>query len=257
MADDKKSFILYSDLISIVEKLIQKDRENKTNYSGELFYHILQYVNDKNPIPIDFIVEMAFEPIKQQLKRDLKKYEIIREKRAKAGLASAEKRKQNATNPTYVDNCKERSTLSTVTDNDNVNDTVNVTVNDNVINSVSVIEKSPTQNFSSYGKQPIDTLKKNCAGYSQWLTVICKKNSLTMDRVLEWLDSFELHLLGKGTNEETESEFKRYFNSWISSEIRQGRKPKIEAGKQKITSTQDALLIAKQIRDAKFGNTNI
>src|SRR5690606_24303134 len=73
MADDKKSFILYSDLISIVEKLIQKDRENKTNYSGELFYHILQYVNDKNPIPIDFIVEMAFEPIRLELDRYTKR----------------------------------------------------------------------------------------------------------------------------------------------------------------------------------------
>lgn len=75
MADDKKGFILYADLITVVEKLILKDRENKTNYSGELFYHILKYVNDKEPIAIDFIVEMAFEPIKLQLKRDLKKYE--------------------------------------------------------------------------------------------------------------------------------------------------------------------------------------
>ncbi len=98
MAVNKKSFILYSDLITVVEKLIKKDRENKTNYSGELFFHILQYVNDKEPVAIDFIVEMAFEPIKQQLKRDLKRYENIREKRSEAGKISAELRKQKSTN---------------------------------------------------------------------------------------------------------------------------------------------------------------
>lgn len=137
MAEDKKSFILYSDLLSVVEKIITKDRENKTNHSGELFYHILQYVNDQDPIPVDFIVDMAFEPIKQQLKRDLKKYETIRKKRAEAGRKSAEARaalaEQNSTNPTSVDFAKQCSTnpTDTVNDNDNVNDTVSDTDSDN------------------------------------------------------------------------------------------------------------------------------
>ena len=41
---------------------------------------ILKYVNDENPEPINFIIEMTFEPIKLQLKRDLIKYEQKREK---------------------------------------------------------------------------------------------------------------------------------------------------------------------------------
>lgn len=132
MAVNKKSFILYSDLITVVEKLINKDRENNTNYSGELFFHILQYVNDKDPVAIDFIVEMAFEPVKQQLKRDLKRYENIREKRSEAGKISAELRRQKSTNPTSVDFAQQCSTNPTVNDNDtvNVNDTVTVTDND-------------------------------------------------------------------------------------------------------------------------------
>jgi len=85
MAENKKSFILYSDLINVVKKLVEKDRENKTNYGGELFLHILEYVNDNNPIPIDFIVEMSFEPIKQQLKRDLTEWSLIREDRSNSG----------------------------------------------------------------------------------------------------------------------------------------------------------------------------
>jgi len=85
MAEDKKGFILYADLITVIEKLILKDRENKTNYCGELFYHILLYVNDKDPIPIDFIVDMAFEPIKLQLKRDLDKWVGIKDDRSLNG----------------------------------------------------------------------------------------------------------------------------------------------------------------------------
>src|SRR5690554_409261 len=85
MADNKKSFILYTDLKSVVEKLITKDREDGTNNSGELFYHILEYVNDEDPKPSNFIIEMVFEPIKLQLKRDFEKWEDIRAKRVEAG----------------------------------------------------------------------------------------------------------------------------------------------------------------------------
>lgn len=126
MAENKKSFVLYADLLSVVKKIVLKDRENKTNYGGELFLHILEYVNDLEPVAIDFIVEMAFEPIKLQLKRDLKKYELIKEKRSNAGKVSAESRQQKPTKSTSVDFVEQTST------NPTVNDNVNVTVNDNV-----------------------------------------------------------------------------------------------------------------------------
>ena len=38
MADDKKAVLFYCDLIHTIEKLILKDRINKTNNAGELFY---------------------------------------------------------------------------------------------------------------------------------------------------------------------------------------------------------------------------
>ncbi|TDQ79553.1 DUF6291 domain-containing protein [Sphingobacterium yanglingense] len=147
MAVDKKSFILYSDLITVVEKLIVKDRVNGTNNAGELFYHLLKYVNDQDPSTDNFIVEMAFEPIKQQLKRDLKKYETIREKRAEAGKKSAELRAQQAQqmstsvdfvepNPTSVNTCQQSSTNPTDNVNDNVSVNGNDTVNVNDINSL-------------------------------------------------------------------------------------------------------------------------
>jgi hypothetical protein len=67
MAKDKKSFLLYADLLHTVSKM-------PTEKAGELFLHILKYVNDENPITEDLIIQLTFEPIKQSLKRDLDKY---------------------------------------------------------------------------------------------------------------------------------------------------------------------------------------
>jgi hypothetical protein len=129
MAENKKSFILYCDLIHTIEKLPDEK-------AGQLFKHILKYVNDKNPIiEDDLILELVFEPIKLQLKRDLVKFEEVRVKRSEAGKKSAElKAQQNSTNLTSVESVKHRSTNST----DNVN--VNVNVNDNV--NVNVIKEN-------------------------------------------------------------------------------------------------------------------
>jgi len=70
MAENKKSFLLYCDLIHTIEKMPKSD-------AGELFLHMLKYVNDLNPSTENLIVNLTFEPIKQQLKRDLKVYENI------------------------------------------------------------------------------------------------------------------------------------------------------------------------------------
>lgn len=95
MAENKKSFLVYCDWIYTIKKLITKDREENTNNAGELFYHLLQYVNDQDPEPVNMIIDISFEPIKQQLKRDLRKYEEI----CKKNSENAHKRwdKNNAT----------------------------------------------------------------------------------------------------------------------------------------------------------------
>ena len=88
MAENKNSFLLYCDLIHTVKKLSDQK-------AGELFKHILKYVNDENPETNDQIIDLCFEPIKQSLKRDLRKYELIREKKREAGKKGAKKRWQN------------------------------------------------------------------------------------------------------------------------------------------------------------------
>lgn len=130
MAENKKSFILYADLISVIKKLVEKDRENKTNYAGELFLHILEYVNDNNPVPVDFIVEMSFEPIKLQLKRDLVKWIEFREKQSENGKKGGRPTKatdkiENPKNPS-LNSETQKSLNVTATVNDTVTATVNV-----------------------------------------------------------------------------------------------------------------------------------
>lgn len=50
MAKDKKSFILYADLIHTVK--LPDDK------AGTLFKHLLKYVNDENPITDDLMFKL-------------------------------------------------------------------------------------------------------------------------------------------------------------------------------------------------------
>ena len=106
MAENKRSFLLYVDVWHTVKKLDDKQ-------AGILFKHILGYVNDENPELKDFLLEIAFEPIKQSLKRDLKRYEAIclrnKENGAKGGRPKEKPKKPsglygNPKNPSEPDN---------------------------------------------------------------------------------------------------------------------------------------------------------
>ena len=149
MADNKKGFVLYADNKSMVDMLSDEQ-------AGKLMKIIFQYVNDENPILDDILIKLAFEPIKLQLKRDLKKYEKIKEKRSFAGRKSAEIRKQKAANLTHAKSVEQTSTNPTVIDN------VNVNVKDNVKESV-IIDKSIKEdnNIAPVFKLPLATRKRN------------------------------------------------------------------------------------------------
>jgi hypothetical protein len=141
--EEKKSFILYADLIHVIEKL---DDEN----AGKLFKHILAYVNDLQPDPDNIVIELVFEPIKQQLKRDLKRWEKKKDKQSVAGTVGNLKRwhpdlfedveNDKLTIEEAISIAKHRvpiqpnrtqsHPIGSVAVNDNVN--VNVNVNDNV-----------------------------------------------------------------------------------------------------------------------------
>ena len=96
MAKDKKSFILYCDYIHTFSQLPDE-------FAGKLIKHVLEYVNDMNPESDDWMLNATFEPIKRQLKRDLKKYEKIQE-RNRANGALGGRPKKNPENPVGLSN---------------------------------------------------------------------------------------------------------------------------------------------------------
>lgn len=73
MAEGKKIVNIYVEWIEIFENLSDEQ-------AGKLVKHLFRYVNDQNPELNDKLINMAFIPIKQQLKRDLKKWEMICER---------------------------------------------------------------------------------------------------------------------------------------------------------------------------------
>ena len=119
MAENKKSFVLYADQIGIFTGLDDDE-------AGRLIKHIFEYVNDKNPEPTDKLTRIAFEPIKQQLKRDLVKWENFKVKQSENGKLGGRPKKteplnENPKNPSLI---SETQKSLNVTVNDNVNVTV-------------------------------------------------------------------------------------------------------------------------------------
>ena len=119
MAENKRSFLLYCDIINTVSKLPDE-------MAGKLFKIILEYVNDKNPEPDNLLLQIAFEPIKQQLKRDLKHWEYIREIRSENGKKGG--RPKNEKQAKKANGFSEKQTKAKKAVNDNV--IVNVTVSE-------------------------------------------------------------------------------------------------------------------------------
>lgn len=112
----KKSFILHVDSLSILDKL-------NTEQKGLLFNAIHKYHLGED-VELDFALELAFEPFKNQFERDLEKYnkrcEVNRGNGSKGGkrkVANATKRKKSQTNVADSDNDSKK-------DNDNVKDSI-------------------------------------------------------------------------------------------------------------------------------------
>ena len=90
MAKDKTSFILYCDQQGVFNKLPDE-------IAGKLIKHIFAYVNDENPPCDDLLLTIAFEPIKTQLKRDLRKYDDYIDKQKFNGAKGGRPKKDEET----------------------------------------------------------------------------------------------------------------------------------------------------------------
>ena len=151
MAKDKNSFLIYCDIIHTVEKLDDLQ-------AGKLFKHLLKYVNDQKPIAEDIVTEIAFEPIRQSLKRDLIKYESIRERNSENA-----KKRWNATASDRIPKVP--------------NDTKNA---DSVSDSDSVISKDIYRSFAHLSITNADVEK-----------LLSKYSIDDIDEVLDSIENFK------------------------------------------------------------------
>lgn len=80
MAENKSSFIFYTEWKQDFEFLTDEE-------AGKLMKHLLRYVSDEDPSfeNEDRLLQFAAQKIKNVLKKDLKKYQEVCEKRAEAG----------------------------------------------------------------------------------------------------------------------------------------------------------------------------
>lgn len=125
MATDKKSFLFYIDWIDTFRAL-PKDN------AYDLFMHLLAYVNLEKPETEDPLIKALFPIFKNQLKRDLRKWENRSEQQRQNALKRWNKDELNGKDgkPSHPKASDGIPLNPNDADNDNVN--VNVNVNDNV-----------------------------------------------------------------------------------------------------------------------------
>lgn len=131
----KKSFILYTDTLSVLDELTNEQ-------AGILFKAIKDYQNGIEPV-LDFGLKMAFLPLKNQFIRDCEKWQKITEVRKEAGSKGGRPPKAKKANGFEEKQTEpnESNEKQNNPDNVNVNVNDNVSVNDNVNDNVKVKNK--------------------------------------------------------------------------------------------------------------------
>jgi len=207
MAENKKSIIVYAEWIELFEEL--EDQE-----AGRLIKHFFRYVNDQAPEAPDRITKLAFIPIQQTLKRDLKKYETyIDKQKANGRKGGAKKGNQNARKTTQTTQrlIKQPKQADNVNVNDNVNDILN----------------KDKYNFS-------EELMNDQA----WIENICMKNKILMNesyRIAGYLEKFNAKLISELDTKTNKKDYASHFSRWVSIEI---QKETTQAGEKKINGAQ-------------------
>lgn len=249
MAEGKKSFIAYADWIAQVDMLSDEE-------AGKLFRHLLLYVNDENPElgPDDRLIKIAFEPIRQQLKRDLNAWEDRKEaKKEGARLGNLKKyhpdiyakvskgqmsldEAEKLAYPRTPSHSEDKSRIATDSEknarivshsvaklavNDNVNDTVNVNVNVIEVEGekeAATLLPTPLLNDQLYS---LDKLTQECKDerYRSWVNLNCKQLELDYDYFISQISVFSEFLESEGVVTKTLKDFRSHFTRWIKKRV--------------------------------------
>lgn len=213
MAEGKKSFVLYCDLIDNIDHLTNEEK-------GVLFQHLLEYVNDMKPVLEDRVILSAWKFIKSQLNRDLVKFEEIKEKRSLAGKESARQRalkkskqnKNNSTNSTSVKSVQHSSTNPT----GNVNENVNVNDNEIIDKSITTKDKKTDADVLADYKTEIGSNENQM--WREQFYMKMRYNTNCLSRILDdFIIDFKIreHKPPKNLKE-----FKQHFLNWVNVQDR-------------------------------------
>jgi len=202
MAKDKKGFILYADLIKVVSKLPDET-------AGKLFKIVLSYVNDLEVNIDDLLLEIAFEPIKNQLKRDLVKFEGVKDERSRSGqLGNLKRYHLDLYNKVKSEDItiKEAQSIANSRKDSHSDTKLAVNDNDNVnVNDISI-------NIDN--KKYLDIILKD-AGYIEITAMQTKSN---LETVIKYLKDFEAHLIRTSDQKNTIRDFKTHFTNWFNKQ---------------------------------------
>jgi len=142
-------------------------------------------VNDLNPKSTDRLTEIAFIPIKQALKRDLKKYETYIEKQKANGKKGGRPKTQ-----------KTQAFFKKPKKADNVNVNVNVS--------------------TEVDMRQIDLWIKEISESPIYLEGLYRLNGLKKGSISELLNTFKEHLKVYPEEHANFSSFKKHFNNWLN-----------------------------------------
>jgi hypothetical protein len=191
MAEGKKSFVAYCDWQETFEELTDEE-------AGKLIKHLFNYVNDKNPEASDKLTKMCFIPIKQSLKRDLKKYEGYIDKQKVNGAKGGRPKKTQITQALITEPKKADS----------------VSVSDNVNVNISFIDK-------------MDLFKKKVGEDDNviWRDNVYRMHKIQKGKLFRVVEQFTIHLAiqNNGVYNENFAEFRRHCSNWIGTSIQNGK----------------------------------
>src|SRR5690348_5484461 len=229
MAENKKSVLVYADWENTFEQLSDEE-------AGKLIKHFFKYINDKNPELNDRLLKIAFEPIKQQLKRDLKKWDNVKKEKSTSGRIGNLKRwnkdlydkvieeeiaideaENIAKGRTAIKSIAPDRTQSQTVANVAVNDNVNVNVND-IINSNNGEKEFLNENgflnmprAEDFGAAPEVTIQSAI----EMVKITCQADIENAGVKMMWNIFKNQNLTGKNYYPDKESVYAHFIN-WIA-----------------------------------------
>lgn len=186
----KDSFILYTEQKEVIDKLTDEQ-------AGKLIKAIYEYVETDKMPQLDSLLEIVIIPFKQNIDRNIDKWEQIKQKRSEAGKIGAEIKKQKQAKQANVNFAKSKETNQAV----NVNENVNVNVNDND----NVNGKDKKIHFADYVTMTNAEYEKLVSTYSKEFA----------DQCITVLDNY------KGANGRKYKSDYRAILSWVIEKVKQ------------------------------------